>query len=105
MIYSIIYDAVRHKARTTPPNIFIANTEMAAAVGILLNQTGKSLNLEEIKVPADIQNGFTELLEQDNLQLNEEQEILADLVKRYKLRDMVNETMEDLLYLIQHEKQ
>lgn len=104
MIYSIIYDAVRHKARTTPPNIFIANTEMAAGVGIILSQTGQHMNLEEIKAPGDIQNRFAELYESGTLNLNEEQEILADLIKKYKLRDMVNETMEDLLYLIQHEK-
>ena len=34
MIYNIIYDAVKKKTTTNPPNIFIGNVEMAAGMGI-----------------------------------------------------------------------
>ena len=39
MTYLIIYDAVRKKAATTPPNILIGNVEMAAGIGMVMGNS------------------------------------------------------------------
>ena len=74
MIYSIAYDAVRKKVSTTPPNELIANTEMAAGIGIILSRLGISLNFEDIKEPEDIKREFLGIMERaDKGSMSEEE--------------------------------
>lgn len=97
MIYNIIYDAVKKKTGTNPPNDFIGNVEMAAGMGIVLSECRMTLNFDEIKEPEGLRSAFLKNVKKDNL--SDMGKIIVDLVERYQVKDMVNETMEDLIIL------
>ena len=97
MIYSIVYDAVRRKAATTPPNDLIANTEMAAAIGMICKELHREIDLSKITEPAEIKEQFLIMMKEvNNTELSEEAAILLEKVKKYKVKGMVNETLQDL---------
>ena len=100
MIYSIIYDAVKRKAATTPPNELIANTEMAACIGLILNEINVTMDFGEIKEPADIKENFLKIVEERENELTGISKIFIKAIKKYKVKKMVNETMEDLENLV-----
>lgn len=100
MIYSIAYEAVKKKASTTPPNGLIANTEMAASIGLILKETDISLATDSFKEPETIKNAFLEVIGEKEAALSETSVILLDLIRKYKVKQMVNETMEDLICLV-----
>ena len=103
MIYEIIYDAVIRKANTNPPNRFIANTEMAAGAGIVLSHMNGELDTEKITAPSDIKELFLEYVENNkNVNLSKTDEIIIEQIRKYPVRKMVNETMDDLKYLIKN---
>ncbi|MBQ3584944.1 MAG: DUF3837 family protein [Lachnospiraceae bacterium] len=101
MIHEIIYDGVLKKAATNPPNEFIGNVEMAAGIGIVLKEIGKEMNFDELKEPEDIKAAFLNLLEDvQSERLSDVANIIVERVKKYKVKKMVNETMEDLEILV-----
>ena len=107
MIYSIVYDAVRKKASTKPPNQLIANTEMAAAIGIVLREVKPEWEIEKLTEPEEMKRQFMEIMETTGLDhLSEEAKTLCELVGHYKVKKMdsgtmVRSTMEDLKCLAQ----
>lgn len=106
MIYNIIYDAVKKKTTTNPPNIFIGNVEMAAGMGIVLGELGMQMNFEGIDKPGKIKEKFTEMLgEADTSKLSDMSNIIIELINRYQVKDMVNETMEDLEILVNRKEE
>ena len=101
MIYNIIYDAVKKKTTTNPPNIFIGNVEMAAGMGIVLGELGMQMNFEKIDEPGKIKDKFNEIMkESDVSKLSDMSNTIIELINRYQVKDMVNETMEDLEILV-----
>ena len=101
MIYSIVYDAVRKKASTTPPNALIANTEMAAAMGIILKELKIQQDSLKAATPEELyENFFEKIAGKETETMSDASKILFEQIKRYKVRKMVNETMEDLLALV-----
>ena len=101
MIHEIIYDGVLKKAATNPPNEFIGNVEMAAGIGIVLKEIGKEMNFDELKEPEDIKAAFLNLLEDvQSERLSDVANIIVERVKKYIVKKMVNETMEDLEILV-----
>lgn len=97
MIYNIIYDAVKKKTKTNPPNEFIGNVEMAAGIGIVIDECKITLDFSNITEPEMLKKEFLEKVVRDNL--SEMGRIIVDLVERYQVKTMVNETMEDLKIL------
>lgn len=108
MIYSIIYEAVKKKSMTNPPNRFIANVEMAAAGGIILGELGLKFDEEKqnenIDTPELISETIISLVSKRKDDLSEQGKILFDLIQKYQVKKMVNETMEDLLNLVNNRK-
>lgn len=105
MIYSIVYDAVKKKATTTPPNALIANTEMAAAMGILLKEwypePDHVKTLSKVTTPEELKEQFLHLTGGKEPEgMSAEAKILSEQIRQYKVRKMVNETMEDLIALV-----
>lgn len=102
MIYGIIYDAVKRKAETTPPNNYIGNVEMAAGIGIVLHGMKKKLdNIEAMEEPQELKEQFLKIVEEVGVeQLDDLSKIIVEKVKKYQVKEMVNETMEDLVILI-----
>ncbi|MBQ3665043.1 MAG: DUF3837 family protein [Lachnospiraceae bacterium] len=100
MIYSIVYDAVRRKAATTPPNELIANTEMAASIALVLKEMNETMDFSEIKEPVEIKESFLKIIDQRENGLTENSKIFVERIKKYKVKKMVNETMEDLENLV-----
>ncbi|MCI8668918.1 MAG: DUF3837 family protein [Lachnospiraceae bacterium] len=102
MTYLIIYDAVRKKAATTPPNIFIGNVEMAAGIGIVMHEAGMEFDIYGITEPEMIKVRFEEYLKNMDLdKLSEECRIIAELIEHYQVKRMVNEKLRNLLDLCQ----
>lgn len=101
MIYNIIYDAVKKKTTTNPPNIFIGNVEMAAGMGIVLGELGVQMNFEGIDEPDKIKEKFNEILEESDVsKLSDMSNTIIKLIDRYQVKDMVNETMKDIEILV-----
>lgn len=101
MIYNIVYDAVKKKTMTNPPNIFIGNVEMAAGIGMVLAEIGRKMDFENIKEPVEIKENFERIMEEtENVSLSDTSEIIVELIEKYQVREMVNETMEDLEILV-----
>lgn len=106
MIYNIIYDAVKKKTTTNPPNIFIGNVEMAAGMGIVLGELGMQMNFEKIDEPGKIKDKFNEIMkESDVSKLSDMSNTIIELINRYQVKDMVNETMEDLEILVNRKEE
>ena len=106
MIYNIIYDAVKKKTTTNPPNIFIGNVEMAAGMGIVLGELGMQMNFEKIDEPGKIKDKFNEIMkESDGSKLSDMSNTIIELINRYQVKDMVNETMEDLEILVNRKEE
>ena len=106
MIYNIIYDAVKKKTTTNPPNIFIGNVEMAAGMGIVLGEIGTQMNFEGIDKPGKIKEKFNEIMkESDVSKLSDMSNTIIELINRYQVKDMVNETMEDLEILVNRKEE
>ena len=103
MVYNIIYDAVKKKTRTTPPNLIIGNVEMAAGIGIVFKEIEYSANLEEITEVREIKEMFENKVSQiQQDKLSDTSRILIELIHRYQVKTMVNETLEDLKILIKY---
>lgn len=101
MIYQIVYEAVKKKARTNPPNSYIGNVEMSAAIGLILKEVGKEMNFDNISTPKDIKESFIEQIkEYGEDKLSEISQIMYKQIVKYKVKDMVNENMEDLKILV-----
>lgn len=101
MMYGIIYDAVKRKADTTPPNDYIGNVEMAAGIGIVLHQINREMDMEQAETPQDIKDIFLKIA--DEIQTDSMDDlcrIIIEKVKKYQVKKMVNETMEDLHILV-----
>ncbi len=101
MTYRIIYDAVMRKAETTPPNDYIGNVEMAAGMGIVLSRTKKELEFQNISTPQEMKDEFLSAInesEKDNL--DELCGIIMEKIIKYQVKEMVNETMNDLKNLV-----
>lgn len=102
MVYSIIYDAVRKKAATVPPNVLIGNVEMAAGIGMILKEIGETLDYNEIHTPEELREVFLKLIDErgedgiSELMKNTLQEI-----RKYEVRPLVNEKMDNLYDLCQ----
>lgn len=104
MIYSIAYEAVLKKAATNPPNELIGNTEMAAGIGIILKEIQTELESSDFNTPQDIKDKFIELIDGMNGSvLSDTSVIIYERIKKYKVKDMVNETMDDLKHLIKYD--
>jgi hypothetical protein len=101
MIYEIVYDAVERKAATTPPNDYIGNVEMAAGIGIVLAKIDKKLVLDGVQEPDIIREKFLEIVEEtEEDSLDDKCKIIIEKVRKYQVKKMVNETMEDLIALV-----
>lgn len=104
MIHAMIYDGVLRKAATEPPNEFIGNVEMAAGIGIVLKEIKKKMDFSDVKEPADIKEKFMDIIKDiQTEELSAVSRIIVELVKKYKVIRMVNETMEDLEILIKYQ--
>ena len=100
MTYLIIYDAVIKKTRTTPPNTFIGNVELAAAIGLVLEELQIPFQREGIEQPEDIKAFFLKQIDNvDKTSLSEQSRILIDLIEQYQVKKMVNEKLRNLLEL------
>lgn len=100
MTYLIIYDAVRKKASTTPPNHFIGNVEMAAGIGIVLHEAGLEFDSTDLTEPEMIKQRFQDYLKKmEPDSLSAESRIIIELIERYQVKRMVNEKMRNLLDL------
>lgn len=102
MIHNIIYEAVRKKAQTTPPNEYIGNVEMAAAIGIILKDKRLAMDFTKIETPEEIKEKFLSMVPRDTVE--GENLIMYDRIVKYKVKKMVNENMEDLEILIKNEE-
>lgn len=101
MNYNIIYDAVKKKAKTDPPNILIGNVEMAASIGIILHEMNEKLDFSSVKEPGDIKAQFENLVNKIGVEkLSEISSILLKQIEKYQVKVMVNETLEDLKTLV-----
>ena len=59
------------------------------------------MNFDELKEPEDIKAAFLNLLEDvQSERLSDVANIIVERVKKYKVKKMVNETMEDLEILV-----
>ena len=104
MNYDIIYDAVRKKSRTIPPNLYIGNVEMAAGVGIVLGEAGLKLDYDNISTPEQLKENFLKVIENTDINsLSEEKRTIVDTICKYKVKEMVNENLQDLIYLTKRE--
>lgn len=104
MNYYIVYEAVKKKASTDPPNLFIGNVEMAAAIGLVLNEQKYDLDLTQVETPIQIQELFLKHVEEmSNADLSEQSKVLIDLTKQYQVKQMVNETLDNLKDLAKHQ--
>lgn len=97
MVYQIIYDAVKIKAKTTPPNEYIGNVEMAAGIGIVLDEQKLELDFDKIESAEMLREEFLSKADEDKA--SDVGKILINLVKKYQVIKMVNETMDDLIIL------
>ncbi len=102
MTYLIIYDAVRKKAATIPPNFLIGNVEMAAGIGIIMNEIGQDFDISDITEPEMIKQRFQEYLKEVNPDaLSSQSKIIIELIEQYQVKKMVNERLRNLLDLCQ----
>lgn len=100
MTYLIIYDAVRKKAATIPPNILIGNVEMAAGIGMVMHEAGMEFDISGITEPEMIKVRFEEYLKNMDLDnLSAECRIIVELIEHYQVKRMVNEKLGNLLDL------
>ncbi|MDE7156922.1 MAG: DUF3837 domain-containing protein [Lachnospiraceae bacterium] len=100
MTYLIIYDAVRKKAATTPPNNLIGNVEMAAGIGMVMHEAGMEFDITDITEPELIKQRFQEYLKKmEPDSLSAESKIIIELIEHYQVKRMVNEKMRNLLDL------
>lgn len=103
MNYYIVYEAVKKKASTTPPNLFIGNVEMAAAMGLVLEELKLDLDFESVDTPQKLKDVFVgKIADLSTEHLSEEAVILIDLVKEYQVKQMVNENLDNLKDLAKH---
>lgn len=102
MIYQIIYDAVRKKATTSPPTYLIANVEMAAGIGIIMEEIGKEFDNSQIIKPETIKERFLEYIEDIPMNsLSAQSKTILELIQEYQVKEMVNEKLRNLLDLCQ----
>lgn len=103
MMHELIYDGVRRKAATEPPNELIGNVEMAAGIGIILREINREMDFGNVKEPADIKENFLNIINEFNQEeLSDLSRILMGRIQKYKVKQMVNETMEDLEILVKY---
>ena len=101
MIYEIIYDAVIKKANTTPPNDYIGNVEMAAGIGIVMYKMKRELDLSNVTTPEEIRVAFLNMAEElGKNDFDEMCEVIFQKVMKYQVKEMVNETIDDLKLLV-----
>ena len=101
MIHSIVYDAVRKKAETTPPNDYIGNVEMAAGIGLVLKDINMQMDFSDINTPNDVKEVFLDIIKDyGEGKLKGQSKIIYEKVVKYKVKKMVNETMEDIEILV-----
>lgn len=101
MIHQIVYEAVKKKAGTNPPNEYIGNVEMAAGIGLVLKEIGKEMDFGSISTPQEIKESFLELIsDYGKDKLSDTAKIICGRVEKYKVKAMVNENMEDLEILV-----
>lgn len=104
MIYEIIYDGVLRKAATEPPNEFIGNVEMAAGIGIVLKEIDREIDLSDIKEPTDFKEKFLNIMKDYDMEkLSDNSRNIVGQIMKYKVKRMVNETMEDLEILVKYQ--
>lgn len=102
MTYLIIYNAVRKKSVTNPPNSLIGNVEMAAGIGIVMEEMGIPFDILGIAEPEMIKERFLNYLKDKNLDdLSAQSRTIVELIEDYKVKKMVNEKLRNLLDLCQ----
>ena len=101
MIHNIVYDAVKKKALTNPPNDYIGNVEMAAGIGLVLKEINLEMEFNDINEPCDVKEKFLNIIkEYGEDKLTGQSKIIYEKVVKYKVKKMVNETMEDIEILV-----